>query len=264
MSILTPVPQYNNLEFAEADSVVKLTLNRPDKLNSFTAEMHAELKDALMMVATTDSIRCLILTGAGRGFSAGQDLADLDMSALGDVVAEHYNPLIKTITSLNMPVIASVNGVAAGAGANLALACDIVLAAESAKFIQSFNHVGLVPDAGGTWSLPRLLGLPRAMAIAMTGEAVSAAKAEQWGMIYRCVPDDALAEQTALLANTLANQATTGLAFTKQLLRQSLDHTLDEQLQLERDFQQAASQTADFKEGVDAFLNKRKPNFTGR
>ncbi|MEE9332526.1 MAG: 2-(1,2-epoxy-1,2-dihydrophenyl)acetyl-CoA isomerase PaaG [Granulosicoccaceae bacterium] len=261
---MTTVPAYTTIGYAESDGVIKLTLNRPDKLNSFTAAMHAEIKDALNKVATSESARCLVLTGAGRGFCAGQDLSDLDLNALGDVVAEHYNPLVKTITSLNMPVIASVNGVAAGAGANLALACDIVLAAESAKFIQSFNHVGLVPDAGGTWSLPRLIGLPRAMAIAMTGEPVMAKTAEQWGMIWRSVADDALEAETAKLAQTLANQATTGLAFTKQLLRQSLDHTLDEQLKLEGDFQQAASKTADFQEGVDAFLNKRKPKFIGR
>jgi len=261
---VTSVPAYDTIGYAESDGVVKLTLNRPDKLNSFTSAMHAELKDALNKVTTSETARCLVLTGSGRGFCAGQDLSDLDLNALGDVVTDHYNPLIRTVTSLNMPVIASVNGVAAGAGANLALACDIVLAAESAKFIQSFNHVGLVPDAGGTWSLPRLIGLPRAMAIAMTGEAVPAEKAKQWGMIYQCVADDALEEETARLAQTLANQATTGLAFTKQLLRQSLDHTLEEQLKLEADFQQAASKTDDFKEGVDAFLNKRKPQFTGR
>ena len=261
---MNATPSYSTLDYAHADGVAKITLSRPEKLNSFTADMHAELKDALAKVATSENTRCLVLTGAGRGFCAGQDLSDLDMNALGDVVAEHYNPLIKSITTLNVPVIASVNGVAAGAGANLALACDIVLAAHSAKFIQSFNHVGLIPDAGGTWSLPRLVGLPRAMGLAMTGEAVDAQTAEQWGMIWRSVADDELADQTALLANQLANQATTGLAYTKQLLRQSLNHTLDEQLQLERDFQQAASQTADFKEGVDAFLNKRKPHFTGR
>jgi 2-(1,2-epoxy-1,2-dihydrophenyl)acetyl-CoA isomerase len=261
---MNATPSYSTLDYAHADGVAKITLSRPEKLNSFTADMHAELKDALAKVATSENTRCLVLTGAGRGFCAGQDLSDLDMNALGDVVAEHYNPLIKSITTLNVPVIASVNGVAAGAGANLALACDIVLAAHSAKFIQSFNHVGLIPDAGGTWSLPRLVGLPRAMGLAMTGEAVDAQTAEQWGMIWRSVADDELADQTALLANQLANQATTGLAYTKQLLRQSFNHTLDEQLQLERDFQQAASQTADFKEGVDAFLNKRKPHFTGR
>lgn len=261
---MNTTPSYQHLGYADADGVVKITLNRPDKLNSFTSDMHAELKDALAKVATSENTRCLVLTGAGRGFCAGQDLSDLDMNALGDVVAEHYNPLIKSVTTLNIPVIASVNGVAAGAGANLALACDIVLAAHSAKFIQSFNHVGLIPDAGGTWSLPRLVGLPRAMGLAMTGEAVSAQTAEQWGMIWRSVADDDLATETAQLANQLANQATTGLAYTKLLLRQSLDHTLDEQLQLERDFQQAASQTRDFKEGVDAFLNKRKPHFTGR
>jgi len=261
---MTSAQPYQSLTLEQDGPVAWLTLSRPDKLNTFTADMHAELRDALRKMQTTETTRCLIITGAGRGFCAGQDLGDIDMTALGDVVGEHYNPLIRTVTTLNMPVIACVNGVAAGAGANLALACDIVIAARSASFIQSFNHVGLVPDAGGTWTLPRLIGMPRAMALAMTGETVSAEQAADWGMIWRCVDDDALQTETAALAHQLGNQATVGLAFTKQLIRQSWQHTLNEQLDLERDFQQAASQTSDFSEGVDAFLNKRMPNFSGK
>ncbi len=255
--------EFTCIEFGQDAGVAWLTLNRPDKLNAFTADMHLELQEALSQVQQSSDIRCLVITGAGRGFSAGQDLADLDMGGLGDVIEKHYNPLVRTITGLNIPVIACVNGVAAGAAANLALACDIVLAARSAKFIQSFHQLGLVPDGGGTWTLPRLIGLARATALCMTGEPVSAEKAEQWGMIWRCVDDDALQSETAELAHRLALKATTGLAFTKQLLRLSQTRTLDEQLNLERDYQQAASQTRDFAEGVDAFLNKRKPTFTG-
>lgn len=244
--------------------VAWLTLSRPDKLNSFTALMHEEVAEILSRVQTSSDVRCLVITGAGRGFSAGQDLADLDLSNLGDVVEKHYNPLLRTITQLQIPVIACVNGVAAGAAANLALACDIVLAARSAKFIQSFHMLGLVPDGGGTWTLPRLIGLARATALCLTGEPVSAEKAEQWGMIWRCIDDADLVSETSALAHSFANKATTGLGLTKQLLRLSQSRTLDEQLDLERDYQQAASQTQDFAEGVDAFLNKRKPVFTGK
>ncbi len=247
----------------QKDGVVWLTLNRPDKLNTFTADMHAEIRTVLARVRQSPEVRCLVITGAGRGFSAGQDLADLDLNALGDVVEEHYNPLIRSITSLHIPVIACVNGVAAGAAANMALACDIVLAGRSARFIQSFNHVGLVPDGGGTWTLPRLVGLARATALCMTGEPVSAEQAEQWGMIWRCVDDEKLISETTSLANRLSQQATVGLFYTKQLLRLSQTRTLEDQLNLERDYQQAASKTHDFAEGVDAFLNKRKPRFTG-
>jgi len=256
--------KFECIEIGFDKGVAWLTLNRPDKLNSFTAEMHEEVASALSRVQQSPDVRCLVITGAGRGFSAGQDLADLDMSNLGDVVEKHYNPLIRTITQLQIPVIACVNGVAAGASANLALACDIVLAARSAKFIQSFHMLGLVPDGGGTWTLPRLVGLARATALCLTGEPVDAEKAEQWGMIWRCVDDENLLTETSALAHTLANKATTGLAFTKQLLRLSQTRTLDEQLDLERDYQQAASKTHDFTEGVDAFLNKRKPTFTGQ
>ena len=255
---------FESIEIGQDDGVAWLTLKRPDKLNTFTAHMHVEIREILSRVQQSPDVRCLVITGAGRGFSAGQDLADLDMSALADVVERDFNPLIRTLTSLPIPVIASVNGVAAGAGANMALACDMVLAARSARFIQSFNHIGLIPDGGGTWTLPRLVGLARATALCMTGEAVMAEKAEQWGIIWRCVDDDQLQTQTAELAHQLAAQPTTALAFTKQLLRLSQTRTLEDQLDLERDYQQAASQTDDFAEGVEAFLQKRKPVFTGQ
>lgn len=256
-----------NFEFIELGldgGVAWITLNRPDKLNAFTAAMHMELQEILSRVQIADDVRCLVISGNGRGFCAGQDLGDLDMSALGNVVEDHYNPLIRTLTTLNKPVIASVNGVAAGAGANMALACDIVLAARSAKFIQSFNQLGLVPDGGGTWTLPRLIGLAKATAITLTGEPIVAETAEQWGMIYKAVDDEQLQATTAELAHRLAASPTTGLAFTKQLLRLSMTRTMDEQLDLERDYQQAASQTTDFSEGVEAFLAKRPPEFTGK
>lgn len=254
----------NDVALQEEAGIAWITLNRPDKLNSFTSDMAQSLQNVLSQVSTTASIRCVVLTGAGRAFCTGQDLAELEGAELGHVLEQDYNPIVRAIKNLNVPVIACVNGVAAGAGANIALACDMVLAARSAKFIQSFAHLGLVPGAGGSWSLPKLVGLPRAMGLAMTAEAVDAEKAEQWGMIWRCVDDKALVEETTILATQLASQATTGLAFTKQLLNISGSKTLDEQLDLERDFQQAVSKTDDYKEGVNAFLNKRKPNFTGK
>ncbi|PID60755.1 MAG: 2-(1,2-epoxy-1,2-dihydrophenyl)acetyl-CoA isomerase [Gammaproteobacteria bacterium] len=256
--------EFDTIRFDVDNGVARLVLNRPDKLNAFTETMHAELRDAMQEVQTSDVIRCLVISGEGRAFSAGQDLADLDLSNLADVVGRNYNPLMRTITTLQIPVIAAVNGVAAGAGANLALGCDICIAARSARFIQSFEQLGLVPDNGGTWHLPKLIGLARATAICLTGEPVDAETAERWGMIYRVVDDDALGETVGKLAHRLASGATLGHAFTKQLLRQSLTNTLDQQLDLECDFQQAASQTADFREGVEAFLNKRKPDFKGR
>lgn len=254
----------NLIDLTEDASVAWITLNRPDKLNSLTSDMIQQLQKCFSQISTSTTVRAVVITGAGRAFCAGQDLADIDGADLGDVLERDFNPLVRAIKSLNMPVIASVNGVAAGAGANIALACDIVLAAKSAKFIQSFAHLGLVPDAGGTWSLPKLIGLPRAMGLAMTAEPLSAEKAEQWGLIWRCIDDDALSEETTALATTLASQATTGLAFTKQLLNSSSTKTLDEQLDLERDFQQAACKTKDYQEGVNAFLGKRKPEFTGQ
>ncbi len=253
-----------DIEFSEEAGVAWIAFNRPDKLNSFTADMHVELRDALLKVQTSQSCRALVITGKGRAFCAGQDLQDLEGQELATVLDRDYSPLIKAIKNLPIPVIASVNGVAAGVGANAALACDIVLAANSAKFIQSFSQVGLVPDGGGTWTLPRLIGLPRATALCMTGEPVTAQTAQDWGMIWRCVDDAELTQETELLAQRLANQATVGLGFTKQLLHMSASNTLDTQLDMERDFQQAAGNTADYAEGVSAFLNKRKPKFTGK
>ena len=255
---------FQNIHFDIADNgVARLTFNRPDKLNSFTEEMFEEIRAALLRVQTTKGTRCLIISGAGRGFCAGQDLGDLDFSNLSDTVENNYNPLVRNIASLDMPVVAAVNGVAAGAGANIALACDIVIAARSASFVQSFCNIGLVPDAGGTWSLPRLVGGPRAMAMAMLGDKISAQQAEQWGMIWQCVDDAELGAVVDRIAERFSSAPTTGLAFMKKLIRQSWDHTLDSQLDLERDFQAAASQTSDFREGVQAFLEKRPPAFTG-
>lgn len=255
---------YQNIHFELGDDgVARLTFNRPDKLNSFTEEMFEEIRSALMKVQTGTGVRCLVIAGAGRGFCAGQDLGDLDFSNLSNTVEKNYNPLVRTIASLDMPVIAAVNGVAAGAGANIALACDIVIAARSASFVQSFCNIGLVPDAGGTWSLPRLVGNPRALGMAMLGDKISAEQAEQWGMIWQCVDDAELPEVVNRIAERFSTAPTTGLAYMKKLIRQSWDNSLDSQLDLERDFQAAASQTADFREGVDAFLNKRAAKFTG-
>jgi len=255
--------RFDTIDFSLAKGVATIRLNRPDNLNSFNEQMHQELRDALTEVQTDTQCRCLLLTGTGRGFCAGQDLADLDFSNLSDTVEKNYNPLIRRLCGLDMPVICAVNGVAAGAGANIALACDIVVAARSASFVQAFSKIGLVPDAGGTWSLPRVVGLPRALGLAMLGEKLSAEQAAQWGMIWQCVDDEELSGVTTALAEHLAKQPTVALAYMKKLLRQSSDNTLDEQLNLERDYQAAASKTADFKEGVDAFLNKRPPNFSG-
>jgi len=254
----------NNVDFNEDNGVAWIRLDRADKLNSLTSDMIQQLQKTFSTISTSTSLRAVVITGRGRAFCAGQDLADIDGADLGEVLERDFNPLVRAIKGLNMPVVACVNGVAAGAGANIALACDLVLAGRSAKFIQSFAHLGLVPDAGGSWALPKLIGLPRAMGLAMTAEPISAEKAEQWGLIWRCIDDDKLMEETTALAVQLASQATTGLAFTKQLLNNSATNTLNEQLDLERDFQQAACKTKDYAEGVNAFLNKRKPSFTGQ
>jgi len=255
---------FDELILAEAGGVLTITLNRPDKLNSFTAKLHADLLDVLQTADGDPSIRCLVLTGAGKGFCAGQDLGDLDMDNLQNVLEKQYNPLLRQIAAMQKPIIACVNGVAAGAGANVALNCDIVVAAKSAKFIQSFSQIGLVPDGGGSWILPRLIGQARAMALAMTAEPVSAEAAQAMGMIYKAVDNDQLEAATTELANTLANLPTVALSLIRNMLRQSATNTLDEQLDLERNFQHLASKTQDFQEGVDAFLNKRKPVYKGK
>jgi len=247
--------------------VAVITLNRPDKLNSFTREMHRTLRQAIDHVEAGRA-RALVLTGAGRGFCAGQDLADLDftpgsMTDLGTLIDDHFNPLIRRLRALPLPVIAAVNGTAAGAGANLALACDMVLAARSACFIQAFVKIGLVPDSGGTWLLPQRIGMARAMGLAMTGDRLNADEAERWGLIWETMDDPLLMEQALARAAHLAAQPTRALAAIKQAMYASPTNTLDAQLDLERDLQRDMGRSHDYSEGVTAFLEKRAPRFTG-
>jgi 2-(1,2-epoxy-1,2-dihydrophenyl)acetyl-CoA isomerase len=243
-----------------------ITLNRPERLNALTVEMADALSAALDAAVADDSCRALLLTGAGRAFCAGQDLTrivGIEPSGIGRLL-DHYNPLIKQLRTLPMPVVCAVNGVAAGAGANLALACDIVLAAQSASFVQAFARIGLIPDCGGTWFLPRLVGMARARALAMLAEPLSAATAAEWGMIWQVVDDDRLMAEAHALAARLAGAATHGLALTKRALDAAEANDLDRQLDLERDLQEMAGASPDHAEGVRAFLDKRPPAFTGR
>jgi 2-(1,2-epoxy-1,2-dihydrophenyl)acetyl-CoA isomerase len=244
----------------------KITLNRPDKLNSFTIALHRQLAAALDEAAADEGCRAILLTGAGRGFCAGQDLESIgnDASGVRDLLTEHYNPLIRRIRAMPKPIVCAVNGVAAGAGANVALACDIVLAARRAKFIQAFAKIALVPDSGGTWFLPRLVGEARAKALALTGEAVSAEQAQSWGMIWRAVDDDALTSESETLVAHLATQPTAALGLIKRALHASVENTLDAQLDLEAELQKQASQMPDYAEGIRAFAEKRPAQFTGR
>jgi len=257
---------YETIEFKLEGGIARLTLNRPDRLNSFTVRMHEEVADAL---ARLDEARVLVLTGAGRGFCAGQDLGDRAVAPgtsvdLGHSVESYYNPLIRRLASLPFPVIARVNGVAAGAGANIALACDIVVAAKSAKFIQSFASIGLIPDSGGTWVLPRLVGQARALGLALTAEPLPAEKAADWGLIWKAVEDEMLDSEVDALAERFASAPTLGLARIKKMIRESWGHSLDEELDLQRDAMRELGFSSDYREGVSAFMEKRKPNFAGR
>ncbi len=259
---------YQNILFSLEGGIARITLNRPDKLNSFNEAMHGELRDALGK-ARDGKARVLILTGAGRGFCAGQDLSDRNMGDgaapvdLGHTIETFYTPLVKALRALEMPVICAVNGVAAGAGANIALACDIVIAARSAAFIQAFCKLGLVPDAGGTWTLPRQIGTARAMGLALLGDKLPAAQAADWGLIWKCVDDEQLQAEADKLAIHFSTAPTRGLARTKQALYASTTQTLDQQLDMERDFQRELGAGPDYREGVRAFMEKRPPHFTG-
>ena len=248
--------------------VLRITLNRPDKLNAFNPAIHGGLAEAMTRAETDALVRCLLITGAGRGFCAGQDLTERDMKApvidLGEGLDTRYNPLVRRMRALPKPIVCAVNGVAAGAGANFALACDIVLAARSATFIQAFVKIGFVPDCGGSYFLPRLAGTQRAMALAMTGERLSAEDAERWGLIWKCVDDADLRAETERLAAQLASGPTKSLGLIKRAMYSSADNDLDTQLDLERDLQREIGKGADYREGVAAFLEKRKPRFTGR
>ena len=260
---------YENIQFQIENGVATLTLNRPEKLNSFTVAMHLEVRRALAEVQSDPTVRVLLLTGAGRGFCAGQDLSDRAVEPgaqgvdLGYSVETYYAPLVMTLRSLPMPVICAVNGVAAGAGANLALACDIVLAAKSASFVEVFCKLGLIPDTGGTWHLPRLVGHARAMGMAMLGEKITAEKAEEWGLIWRAVCDDALMDEANTMAAHLAVAPTKGLAFTKRAIQASYANTLPEQLKLEGEMMRELGYSHDYREGVAAFVAKRAPHFKG-
>jgi 2-(1,2-epoxy-1,2-dihydrophenyl)acetyl-CoA isomerase len=246
-----------------------ITLNRPDKLNAFNEAMHQTLRAAIADAEVDESTRALMITGNGRGFCAGQDLADRlakpgETVTLGGTLEQHYNPLVRKLRELPFPVVAAVNGVAAGAGANIALACDIVVAAKSASFIQSFARVGLIPDSGGTWFLPRLVGEARARGLALLAQELPAEKAASWGLIWRCVDDEALIYEARRICEHFAAAPTQGLALIKRALSASAANSLDAQLDLERDLQREASLIPDYTEGVRAFMEKRKPNFTGR
>ncbi len=260
---------YESIKLTIEDGVAVLTLNRPDRLNSFTQAMHLEVRDALDKLQADKSVRVLVLTGTGRGFCAGQDLADRAVAPgapgvdLGESVEKFYAPLVMALRSLPMPVICAVNGVAAGAGANLALACDIVLAAKSASFIEAFCKLGLIPDTGGTWHLPRLIGHARATGLAMLGEKLTAEKAEEWGLIWRCVPDEALMDEALAMADHFASAPTKGLAFTKKALQASYANTLPEQLKLEGEMMRELGYSHDYREGVAAFIAKRPAQFKG-
>jgi 2-(1,2-epoxy-1,2-dihydrophenyl)acetyl-CoA isomerase len=259
---------FQTILFELKDDIARLTLNRPDKLNSFNEAMHLEVREALNQIKENRT-RVLLITGAGRAFCAGQDLADRqskpgeDSVDLGDSIEKYYTPLVRTLRALPLPVVAGVNGVAAGAGVSLALACDLVIASKSASFIQSFAKLGLIPDTGGTFFLPRLVGTARALGLALLGERLPADQAAAWGLIWRCVDDEVFPASVEELVNRLAVAPTKGLAYTKAAINSSIGLRLDQQLDLERDYMRELGHSHDFREGVTAFLEKRAPKFTG-
>lgn len=261
---------YQNIIAEEKNGVGYLTFNRPKALNSFNVDMHREVAEVLNLWTKNPDVRCVVISGEGRGFCAGQDLGDrvVDPNAeapdLGYSIETYYNPLIKTIVNMPKPVICAVNGVAAGAGANIALACDLVIAAKSANFVQAFCRLGLVPDSAGTWFLPRAVGHARAMGLALLGDKLPAETAKEWGMIWDVVEDAELKTKVTELAERLAKQPTFGLSLIKKAIHQSSNNTFDEQVLLERDLQRIAGRSEDYREGVQAFMNKREPNFKGR
>jgi 2-(1,2-epoxy-1,2-dihydrophenyl)acetyl-CoA isomerase len=262
--------EYKNIQFAVEAGVARLTLNRPDKLNSFTGEMHAELRDALDRVQADKAARVLLLTGAGRAFCAGQDLADPDMAAtdgkmpdIGNVVEKNYKPLVLRLQNLRVPTIAAVNGIAAGAGASVALACDLVVAAKSASFLQAFSKIGLIPDTGGTWFLPQRVGMARAMGLAMLADKLPAEKAADWGLIWAAYDDAEFGAKVEALAAQLATLPTKALVRTRQAMHAAPGHTLEQQLSFEGGFMRELGWSPDYAEGVAAFMEKRAPKFTG-
>jgi 2-(1,2-epoxy-1,2-dihydrophenyl)acetyl-CoA isomerase len=268
--IIFPTMTYRFITVDSEQGVTTITLNRPDVLNSFNMPMAAELQRALQAAGDDDTVRAVLLTGAGRAFCAGQDLAEAAPSdgspapPISEIVRKSYNPVVRAIRGLEKPVVCAVNGVAAGAGANLALACDVVLAADTASFVQAFSKIGLIPDTGGTFFLPRLVGLARATALAFFGDKLPATDAQAMGMIYRVVDAPRLLDEARALARRLATQPTRGFGLTKRAFNESLANDLDAQLEVEAELQAEAAQTADFAEGVRAFLEKRQPSFAGR
>lgn len=248
------------------NNIAFITLNRPDKFNSFNREMALRLQNLLDECERNKSIRCIYLTGNGKAFSAGQDLGELigdNAPTISQILSEHYNPIITRLRNIPLPIVCAVNGVAAGAGANIALACDVVVAKDSASFIQAFSKIGLIPDSGGTFTLPRLIGFQRASALMMMGDKISATEALQMGMLYKVFSDETFVEESKNIALTLANMPTKGLAYTKFVLNQSMNNSLEEQLKLEDEYQRKSAATKDYSEGVAAFIEKRKPNFIG-
>lgn len=261
---------YENILFHNDAGIARITLNRPDRLNSFTVAMHTELRQALAQVEADAGVRVLLITGAGRGFCAGQDLSDRSVAPgeeavdLGDTVAQWWAPLVRTLRTLPLPVVCAVNGVAAGAGANVALAADLVLATQSASFIQPFCKLGLIPDTGGTWILPRALGTARAMGLAMLGDKLGADQAAEWGLIWKSIPDAQFSDEVEKLLANLAQAPTLGLARTKALIYANGSAPLDEALVREGDAMRELGFSDDYREGVAAFIEKRKPQFSGR